>query len=56
MKLIVDIITQDDKTQQHECVEFPSFHGDFVTLCKAGFERLTIRTATILSMRSQMKP
>lgn len=48
MKLIVEITTRDDKTRRHECVDFPQYSGDFITLYKKGFVHERIRTETVL--------
>ena len=47
MKLIVEIRTKDDKTTKHECVDFPAYASDFITLYKDGFIHEKIRTETV---------
>ena len=54
-KLIVEITTRDDKTTRHECVDFPSFGGDFITLYKPDFIRESVRTETVLGVRQYFK-
>jgi hypothetical protein len=50
-KLIVEITTRDDKTQRHECIDFP-FHGDrFITLYKPNFVREAVLTESVLRIR-----
>lgn len=51
MKLIVEIKLRDDKVKKHECVDFPLYSGDFITLYKKGFIHERIRTETVLSTK-----
>lgn len=55
MKLIYEITDKADKVTRHECEDFASFGGDFITLFKKGFVREHIRTETVLHVRSYIK-
>jgi hypothetical protein len=54
-KLILEITTRDDKTHLHECVDFPSYASDFITLYKKNFVREAIRTETVLNIKQYFK-
>lgn len=54
-KLIIEITTRDEKTQRHECVDFPYYASDFITLYKKDFKRELIRTETVLGVRQYFK-
>ena len=55
MKLVIEIKTLDGTTQKHECVDFPSFGGDFITLYKKDFVRENIRTASVDKLTQYFK-
>lgn len=55
MKLILEVTLKDDKTTKHECVDFPSYGGDFITLYKKNFVREQIRTETVAGIKQYFK-
>lgn len=55
MKLIVEIETRDDKTTKHECVDFPSYASDFITLYKPNFRQEKIRVETVAKINQYFK-
>lgn len=54
-KLIIEITTRDDKTHRYECVDFPNWDSNFVTLYLKDFARERIRTDSILLFRQFFK-
>lgn len=54
-KLIVEITTKDDKTSSYECVDFPAFGGDFITLYLKDFRRDSVRTECVLGVKQYFK-
>lgn len=54
-KLIIEITTRDDKTQRYECVDFPSYGSDFITLYKENFICEQIRTEAVLGIKQYFK-
>lgn len=48
MIIVVDIKRLDEKWEKHECVDFPSFGTDFVTLFKDKGRREMIRTVSVI--------
>lgn len=52
MILIVEITTRDDKTETHECVDFPGIGSDFITLYKQGFVIERLRTEAVLRIKN----
>ena len=55
MKLIYEIETRDNQRTRHECNDFASFSGDFITLFKKDFVREHIRTETVLHVKQYFK-
>lgn len=55
MKLILEVTLKDDKTTKHECVDLPSYGGDFITLYKKDFMREMIRTETVAGIKQYFK-
>jgi len=55
MKLIVIVTLNDDKSMSYECVDFPSVGTDFFTLYLRDFQRVSLRTSTILNYRMYFK-
>lgn len=55
MKLIVEITTRDDKTHSHECIDFPSYQNDFITLYKRDFITERIRTETVVGTKQYFR-
>jgi hypothetical protein len=54
-KLIIEITTRDDKTLRYECVDFPTYGNDFITLYKKDFVREQIRTESVLGVKQFFK-
>lgn len=47
MKLIIEITTKDEVINKYECVDFPSYGNEFITLYLPNFVRSMIRLETI---------
>lgn len=48
--LVVDITFRDDKIKRYECVDFPSYASDFITLYLPGFVTFRVRVETVLEV------
>jgi hypothetical protein len=51
MKLMVEVTTKDDKVTTYECVDFPSFSPEFVTLYEDNFVRQFIKMEGIAGIK-----
>lgn len=56
MKLYVTIVLNDDTSKVYECVDFPSVGSDFFTLYLRNFQRIALKTSTILRYEMSFKP